>query len=119
MSSITPDELSERRASESRLNFLVSSSPVTIYTCAATPPFGATYISPNIRLIMGFEPEQFTEYSGFWAENIHPEDSQKVFDDLPQLFEHGTHQHEYRFRMHDGMRLVCDAPGNKQGQTEI
>ena len=107
------------RASETRLNFLVSSSPVTIYTCAATPPFGATYISLNVKRLIGHEPEQFTRSSEFWAENIHPDDRQQVFDQLPQLFEHGIHEHEYRFRipdgsyrwMHDEMRLVRNAAG--------
>ena len=102
--------------SESRLNFLVSSTPVTIYTCEATPPFAVTYISPNIRQLMGYEPEQFTNNSGFWAENIHPEDQQQVFDNLTQVFEHGVHQHEYRFKKQDGsycwmrdeLRLIKD-----------
>ena len=105
--------------SESRLKFLVSSSPVTIYTCEATPPFAATYISPNVKQLMGYEPEQFTENAVFWADNIHPEDQQQVFDNLPQLFEHAKHQHEYRFCkpdgsyawMHDEMRLIKNAAG--------
>ena len=105
--------------SEARLNFLVTSNPVTIYTCAATPPFGATYISPNVKQWLGFEPEQFTDNSAFWAENIHPDDQQQVFDNLPQLFEHGVHHHEYRFRMNDGsyrwmhdeMRLINNDSG--------
>ena len=107
------------RASESRLNFLVTSSPVTIYTCAATPPFAASYISPNIKQLLGYEPEQFTEDANFWAGNIHPQDQPQVFDDLPQLFEHGRHQHEYRFCkpdgsyvwMHDEMRLIKNSAG--------
>jgi len=105
--------------SESRLNFLVLSSPVTIYTCKATPPYAATYISPNIKQLMGYKPEQFTNNGGFWAENIHPEDQQQVFDNLPQLFEHGIHQHEYRFKKQDGsycwmrdeLRLIKDDSG--------
>ena len=107
------------RKSESRLSFLVSSSPVTIYTCAATPPFGATYVSPNIRALMGFKPEQYTKNPDFWADNIHPEDRQRVFGELPRLFEQGKHQHEYRFRMgdgsyhwmHDELRLIRDESG--------
>ena len=107
------------RASEERLNFLVSSSPVTIYTCAATPPFAATYISPNVKKIMGYDPERFTENPGFWADNIHPDDRQQVFDQLPKLFEHGVHEHAYRFRMpdgsyrwmHDEMQLARNADG--------
>ena len=108
-----------RNESESRLNFLLSSSPVVIYTCDARPPFGATYISPNVVRLMGFQPEQFTTESGFWLNNIHPDDQQRVLNDLPQLFEHGRHHHEYRFRMpdglyqwvHDELRLIHDDRG--------
>lgn len=108
------------RASESRLNFLVSSSPVTIYTCAATSPFDVSYMSQNIKQMMGYEPEQFTRNSDFWAENIHPDDRQQVFYELEQLLEHDTHGQEYRYRLsdgsyrwvHDEMRLIRDAAGN-------
>lgn len=107
------------KESESRLSFLLSSSPVVIYTCAATPPFGATYISPNIRQLMDYAPEQFTDNSSFWLSNIHPDDRQYVIDNLALLFEHGTHQHEYRFRMengayrwmHDELKLIYNEAG--------
>ena len=109
-----------QKQSEERLNYLVSASPVTIYTCEATPPFAATYISPNIKEFMGFAPKQFTDNAGFWADNIHPEDSQRVFDGLPKLFENGSHSHEYRFRNSDGryiwmmdsLKLIRDKDGN-------
>ena len=105
--------------SESRLNFLVSSSPVTIYTSEVTPPFAATYVSPNVKRLIGYEPEQFTNNSDFWSERIHPEDKQQVFDNLPQLFERAIHQNEYRFRKQDGsyiwmideMRLIENSAG--------
>jgi len=90
------------KESESRLNYLILNSPGVIYTCSATPPFAATFISQNVKEQMGFKPEQFTENSRFWAENIHPEDCKRVFNDLSKLFVDGVHQHEYRFRMGDG-----------------
>jgi len=119
---ISKQKKSEERQkqTEERLNYLVSSSPVTIYTCKATPPFAATYISPNIKEFMGFEPKQFTNNPSFWADNIHPEDSPRVFDGLPHLFENDSHTHEYRFRMSDGrytwmmdsLKLIRDKDGN-------
>ena len=118
---ITQIKLAEaaRLKNEARLNFLVSASPVCIYTCIAKPPFSATYISPNIEQLMGYEPGQFTESPLFWADNIHPDDQPQVFDNLPKLFEHDTHQHDYRYRMpdgsyrwiHDEMRLIRDDSG--------
>lgn len=107
------------RESETRLNFLLTSSPVVIYTARAGGDFGATYISENVREMMGYEPEAFTGNPDFWADGIHPHDRQKIFDELGKLFEHGHHTHEYRFRVkdgsyrwvHDELRLIRDEHG--------
>ena len=90
------------RLNKQRLTFLLSSSPAIIYTCEAKPPYAATFISDNITELMGFQPEQFTGNPGFWANRIHPDDSQRVFDSLGELLTHGHHEHDYRFRMADG-----------------
>lgn len=90
------------RANKERLKFLLSSSPAIIYTCEAKPPYAATYISENITALMGFHPDQFTGTPSFWADHVHPEDRQRTFDNLGELFDHGHHDHEYRFQMADG-----------------
>jgi two-component system, cell cycle sensor histidine kinase and response regulator CckA len=107
------------RESEARLNFLVASSPVTIFTCDFRPPFTPTYVSPNVGQLLGFEPEDFKRNPAFWAEHIHPEDRALVLQELPSLFRRGTHQHEYRMQTRDGgyrwvhgqLRLVRGARG--------
>jgi len=101
---ITPLKMAEEavRASEARLNFLLSASPVSIYTCHIEPPYAATYISPNVKHYMGYEPDKFTNNPEFWINNIHPGDKQRVLDNLPKLFEDGKHSHEYRFQLSDG-----------------
>jgi len=90
------------RSSEARLSFLLKSSPVVIYSCKASGNFPATYISENVKDIMGFDPQSFTDDPDFWASNIHPDDAPRVFEDNGQLFEHGKHKHKYRFRRSDG-----------------
>jgi len=90
------------RSARERLQFLLSTSAAVIYTCKAFGDFGATFISDNARVQMGYEPEEFTSDSGFWASNIHPEDRERVLADLSHLFEEGHHLHEYRFRHSDG-----------------
>jgi PAS domain S-box-containing protein len=107
------------RESESKLNFLVSNSPVTIYTCEAEPPFAATYISPNITHTLGYSSDQFIQHPDFWASNIHPEDQSRIFEHLTHLLEQDALQHEYRFRlkdgsyhwMHDDFRLIRNEVG--------
>lgn len=118
---ITPLKMAEEavRESESRLNFLLSASPVSIYTCDVKPPYGVTFISSNIMQYMGYEPERFTDNPDFWLNKIHPDDKQRVMDNLPRLFEHDKHNHEYRFRkpnggyrwMYDESRLVRNEQG--------
>ena len=107
----------ELKKSNERLNFLLTSSPIVIYTRKAEGDFGTTYISPNISDVFGYKPSDFTDNPEFWVNNIHPEDKDAVFDNLGILFEHGTHAHEYRFKMsdgtycwvHDELRLVRNA----------
>jgi len=42
-----------------RLEFLVSTVPVAIYTCKADGDFGATFVSDGVRALWGDAPEEF------------------------------------------------------------
>ncbi|MDH4028886.1 MAG: PAS domain S-box protein, partial [Nitrospirota bacterium] len=92
----------ELKRLNSFLSMLVESMPASIYTCRAEGDFGATYISGNIESLTGYSPEEFTSVSSFWRDRIHPDDRQRVFNNLPALFEKGHHEHEYRWRIADG-----------------
>ena len=108
------------RTAKNRLQYLVSSSPAVIYTSKPSGDYGATFISENVSSQLGYEPREFIEDSGFWAAHIHPEDVPRVFDELPGLFDHDYHTHEYRFLYKDGiyrwmrdeLKLVRDTDGN-------
>ncbi len=108
--------------SERWLSHLLSSSPAVIYSSKVSGNYAATYISENVCQQLGYEPEAFTGDPDFWAINIHPDDKERVFAELPKLFEHDQHVHEYRFRhsdggwrwMRDNMKLVRDAEGTPQ-----
>ena len=108
------------RASESRLKYLVSSSPALIYTCEPSGDYRTTFISDNITSHLGYEARQFTEDPSFWANGIHPKDAPRVFAELPGLLEKGELFHEYRFRhkdgtyrwMHDQLKVTRDEDGN-------
>ncbi len=102
-----------------QINLLLNASSYILYQCEAFGDFDATYISDNIEPILGYKPDEFLQ-KGFWASQIHPEDAPRVFKELNQLFEHGIHKHEYRFRHKDGswrwiydeLRLNRDEKGN-------
>jgi len=107
------------KESESRLRYLLTTSPAVIFTCKPAGDYPATFISENVKAQLGYEPNEFVENPKFWADHIHPEDRQRVFAELPRVFEHGLHTHEYRFQQKDGtyrwmreeLRLVRDGQG--------
>ena len=84
--------------SEERLDFLVSQNPSVIYTSKVSGDFGATYISPNISVLLGYKPEDFTGDSNFWINNIHPKDKDRIIEGLSHPFKNDHHVHEYRFK---------------------
>ena len=109
----------ELRAGEARLKHLLTGGPAVIYSCSPWGDYGATFVSENVELLTGYEAREFVGRSAFWAEHIHPEDRTRVFACLYNLFEHGQHAVEYRFKhkngsyhwVHDERTLVRDATG--------
>ena len=103
-----------------RLEFLVNTSPLVLYTCEAGGDFGATFISEGVKALWGYEREEFLADSKFWVERLHPDDVSRVFAGLESLTHAGEHIHEYRFRhkngeyrwVRDELRLLRDAAGN-------
>lgn len=108
-----------RRKSESRLSFLVSSSPVTIYTRSSVAPYSLSYMSPNVGQLMAFEPSSFTDDPDFWLQQVHPDDRTRVREGLANKHSGEASHDEYRLRngngeyrwVHDRSRLACDESG--------
>ena len=72
-------ELSETRQ---RLQYLLSVSPAIIYTTKASGDFGCTFVSENLRAIMGYSPEEMTTDPKCWPDHLHPEDAARVFEEM-------------------------------------
>lgn len=89
-------------AAKARLQYLLTSSPAVIYSAKPTGGFGTTFISANIKELMGYEPQDFLDDSKFWRDHIHPEDAPHIFAELSLLFEKKQHTYEYRFQHKDG-----------------
>jgi PAS domain S-box-containing protein len=119
-------DITERRRTEEeitqaglRLEHLLKSSPVVIYTAAGTADSGATFVSGNVLALVGFEPSDFLNDPGFWRNHVHPEDRDRVMAELPQMFRQPSFAHEYRFRnkigdyiwVHDEVKVLRDARG--------
>ena len=104
---------------ESRLQLLLQATPVVLYARRTTGNYGMTFLSENVVEQLGYSPKDFVEHSDFWVTHLHPDDRPWVLADLSQVFEHGHHVHEYRFRhqdetyrwLHDELRLLRDSAG--------
>ena len=102
-------DITERKQAEAelyalntRLSFLLSSSPAIIYTCEAVPPYATTFISANLTKVLGYTENEFLFAPNFWIDHVHPEDRDQVLANLSHLFDHGKHLYEYRFQHRDG-----------------
>lgn len=85
-----------------RLQYLLTHCPAAIFTCEPSGSYVTTYISENITEILGYHSRQFLEDPNFWVDHIHPDDREAIFSRIPKIFEHGFHQHEFRFLHADG-----------------
>jgi len=112
----------EKHLTVDELRELLAIGPAVIYTAEVSPPYGATFISENVKKQLGYEPEEFMSDPEFWASCIHPDDISRVLEGIPSLFEKGCHSHEYRFLhkdgnycwMHDELKLVHDSDGKPE-----
>jgi len=110
---------SEAELQPSLLARLVNASPAVLYSCNAAGDCGTIAVTDNVGTVLGYAPEDFVSDPSFWAVRIHPEDSTRVFDEMPRLFRDGAQTIEYRLRHADGsyvwlrdyMKLECDDDG--------
>ncbi|ASC73740.1 multi-sensor signal transduction histidine kinase [Halomicronema hongdechloris C2206] len=107
-------------SSEARLQYLVSSSPVVIFSCKPNGDYGATFISENVEALLGWNAQDFLADSEFWLNHLHPDDAERVLAGLANLFTGDFYAHEYRLRKGDDtycwclaqLRLIRDQAGN-------
>jgi len=88
-----------------RLDFLLTRNPAVIYTCNAGGDWATTFVSENISSVVGYEAEEFLEAPGFWLDHIHPDDRERVLEDIEVFVKAGRHCFEYRFLHKNGSYL--------------
>jgi PAS domain S-box-containing protein len=89
-------------AASARLSTLLESAPSVIYSFKAKDDYAPTFVSENIKRLLGYCPEKYLEHADFWRKNVHPEDLAAVEAEQVKLFEKGRHAVEYRFRKKNG-----------------
>jgi PAS domain S-box-containing protein len=110
---------SELKGTKQRVQYLLAVSPAIIYTTQASGDFTCTFVSQNLRAIMGYSPEEMTTDPKCWPQHLHPDDAPRVFEAVPALIKRGGGTVEYRFRHRNGhyiwiqdtFRVVNDAAG--------
>ncbi|MFW9876677.1 MAG: PAS domain S-box protein [Candidatus Thorarchaeota archaeon] len=108
------------KESEKRLKYLLSSSTTIIYTINPSRNNKFTFVSENVKEIMGYNPEDFINNPEFWISNVHPIDRQVIQSKLSRLSENENLGFIYRFRLWNGLyhwirdeiKLVRDVKGN-------
>jgi PAS domain S-box-containing protein len=90
------------RSARDRFEYLLAFSPAIIYTTRASGGFECTYVTENIRSIMGFAPEEMTTDVKYWPAKLHPDDAPRVLNEIGPLIERGGGTVEYRFQHRDG-----------------
>jgi PAS domain S-box-containing protein len=85
-----------------RLSVLLESAPAVIYSFKASGDYAPTFVSENIKRLLGYCPEKYLEHADFWRNNVHPEDLAAVEAEQAKLFEKARHTAEYRFRRKNG-----------------
>ncbi|MGB6969888.1 MAG: PAS domain-containing protein, partial [Methyloceanibacter sp.] len=61
-------------AARARLSVLLETAPSVIYSFKARDDYAPTFISENIKRLLGYCPEKYLEHADFWRSHVHPED---------------------------------------------
>jgi two-component system, sensor histidine kinase and response regulator len=108
-----------REQARKQLELLLGAAPVVVYSFAATGDFAPTFVSASLQHLLGYHPDEYLKHADFWRSHVHPEDLPEVEAKQVELFRHGEHLAEYRFRKKDGsycwvsdeQHLIRDAAG--------
>ena len=99
-SDITDRKRAEEAAAVARdhVEHLLKSSPAVIYSFKATGDYGPTFISHNVKDLLGYDRGEYLESPDFWRSRVHPADSPRILNEYSRLWEEGHLSIEYRFR---------------------
>src|SRR4030043_1992012 len=103
-----------------RYRALVEQVPAIIYTDSAQIIFQTLYISPQLKTLTGYDPQEWLAEDSLWERLLFPEDRQRVLEEYIRTYTAmEPSKSEYRLITRDGMviwvsdetRLVRDRKG--------
>jgi len=95
----------ERRRAEQRWRQVIEHIPAVTYSDVVAAPGDVRmeFVSPQIRTILGYDPERFLDDPGFWFSLIHPDDLARLESSgVLEATDVGTFDEVYRMRAADG-----------------
>ena len=75
------------RETEAKYRNLVESLPAIVYTAEFGEKGRWLYVSPQIKSILGFTPEEWVNRPEIWHEQVHPDDLTAALEDEKRVLE--------------------------------
>ena len=110
----------EARHARERLHHLLASSPAVIYSRDASEPFALTFVSDNVRTLLGCGAEELVGAPEGWSSMVHPADAASAAEAVRSLEKADQESREYRLLLTDGrccwVRDECRAVRDSKGR---
>ena len=91
------------REAEERYRSLIETIPAATYIDTVDAVSKAVYMSPQVRDIFGYEPEEWLRDPALWERGVHPDDLPEALERIARLNAEGVpYEAEYRFLRPDG-----------------
>jgi diguanylate cyclase (GGDEF)-like protein/PAS domain S-box-containing protein len=112
--------LGHEAAAEDPYRTLVEEIPALVYAAWADDVGSRAYLSPQLKVMTGFEPVEWLAEPDAWARHLHPEDRERVLAEFRRSCAQGqAFRSDYRVLCrddrivwwHDKARVVRDADG--------
>ena len=91
------------REAEIKYQSLIEQTPAVVFLDAANDAETTLYMSPRIKDLTGYSPEEWQADPGIWINGVHPEDRERLAEaDRNATIKQENFQEEYRFTRRDG-----------------
>lgn len=105
---------------QQRVNKLLHNSPVVIFSCQPQPNYRITFISDNVKILLGYDVVELLREKDIWHTYVPASDQDQWQNAFGQLLTKESHIHEARFVHANGnlcwlrveMRLIKDQAKN-------